>query len=186
MIPASSGPPHSSAAFRAGLAVYLAVVIVAVGLLFAVHPWDTGGSVPSDFGAAAYQRTSPGSIGCRSTPAEICYAVAVDSSFSNLPASNLVFAVSNHFPTSYPIPSTVPLGPGASVSLLSSTQVVGVWNCTFGTWTQVPQNFLPTTSAFVIVLDTGLGSNTTLNGSYFYVEHSLPYGGATGIPLWWP
>lgn len=183
MIQAHSGHRPFTVAFRAALAIGVAILLAAVVLLFAYHPWNTGGSAPSAFGPATIQRTSPGSIGCRSTPAEVCYISTFDSSISNLPASNLFFAVSNHYPVSYPVSSSVPLGIGASVALLNSTHVAGVWNFTLGSWTLMPQGNLPTTSAIAVVLDTGLSSNSTLIGSYFYVEHSMPYGGAIGSPL---
>jgi hypothetical protein len=114
----------------------------------------------------------------------VCYLAEVDSAFSGLPASNLFFAVSNSSTITYPTSSTVELGVGASVSLMNGSSVAGVWSYTRDAWSIAPSGDLPTTEPIVVVLDTGLTTNSTFVGSGFYVEHSLPYGGLVEFPLY--
>jgi hypothetical protein len=117
-------------------------------------------------------------------PGNICYVAEVDSALPRLPSSNLFFAVSNTWPDSYPMHSSIELGVGASVSLLNGANVAGVWNYTVGAWSIVPSGVLSTSAPIVLVLDTGLVSNSTFVGSYFYIELSSPYGGSVGFPLY--
>jgi hypothetical protein len=182
----SPGTHHS---YRRILTV---TAIIATAALFALvgtlvllgdNPWAPGGPGPSSFAPSSIARTAPGSVGCRVTPGNICYVAEIDSSFSNLPASNLFFAVSNASELSYPVSSTVALGAGATVSWVNATTVEGVWSFRLEAWSVVPSGVLPTTSPIDVVLDTGLASNATFVGSYFFVEHSRPYGGWVGFPL---
>jgi hypothetical protein len=167
--------------FIASAIVVVVVATIVVGIHY-ISP--TVGPRYSSFAPVSITRTAPGSAGCASAQSTICYEAEVDSSFPGLAYSNLFFAVSNDTSLiSYPVPSNVPLGAGASVSILNGTTVVGVWNYSLGTWAQVPGGYLPTTAPVVVVLDTELGTNTTLVGAYFYVEHSSPTGGCVGFPL---
>jgi len=171
---------------RVALIAVLAAAVVLAGAILAVafHPWTAnGGTGPSAFAPVSITRTTPGSPGCRAVAGDICYLSEVSSAFSNLAASNLFFAVSNVFPTSYPQQSSISLEVGASVSLLNGSSVAGVWNYTIGAWSQAPTGVLPTTAPIQVVLDTGLASDSTFVGAYFYIEHSSPYGGSVGFPL---
>ena len=178
---------HHSLVWRHRKAVAGAIVaVIAISTVVAVLVWqslESTGPGPSAFGPGAISSASPGSVGCRAIAGDLCFAVTVQTSLSGVPASNLFFAVSNQSPISYPVENSIPLGPGASVSLLNGSVIAGVWNFTLGTWSTVPVGLLPTTIPFEVVLDTGLTSSSTLTGSYFYVQHSDPYGGATGVPL---
>lgn len=139
---------------------------------------------PSDFAPSGIRDAAPGSPGCSAVAGRVCYLAEVDSSIPNLPVSDLRFAVTDKGPYSTLPPNTAILGPGASVSVLNSTSgVIGVWNLSAGAWSQGPSGDLPTTTPVVVVLDTGLRSNATLAGDYFWVEHYNPYPGSVGFPL---
>lgn len=166
-----------------GVSVVAAVVAVAAALAL-FGPWaSTGGGSPSMFAPVSITHATPGSLGCRNVSGEICYLAEVASAFSNLAASNLFFAVSDAPGASFPESNTVTLGTSAAVSILYSASVDGIWNFTIGGWSSVPTGMLPTTGPIEAVLDTGLPSNATFLGSTFYIEHSSPYGGSVGFPL---
>jgi hypothetical protein len=114
---------------------------------------------------------------------ELCFFVNVSSSLQNFSAAKLFFAVSNAYLTSYPVANNISLDSHGRASLLNASTVWGVWNFSIGGWGVSPLGNLPTASAFEIVFDSGLQSNASLVGSYFYVEHPSPDAGSLGIPL---
>ena len=142
---------------------------------------------PNEFAPNSFSRVPAGSVGCRALPQNVCYSVSIATTLNNLEASNLFFAVSNTSRIQVPVPSNVPLGPGASISMLNSTSaIVGVWNYSADHWSHAPSGVLPVNVPVSIVLDTGLDSNATLAGSSFYVEFSSDSGGGVGFPIgWW-
>ena len=161
-------------------AILIAIVIV-TALLAALRDNQEAG--PSSFGPGFVTHAQPGADGCRNITGEVCYLVGVASAFPNLTVSNLFFAVSADWPASYPEPNNVPLGPEASASIVTSSGLNGVWSFTANQWTIAPSGDVPTTEQLQVGLDTGLQSADSLNGSYFSVEHSMPYGGSVGFPL---
>jgi hypothetical protein len=166
------------------LVIVVAVAVVAVAITV-YGPWanqpPTG---PNAFAPdSGPVRVLPGSMGCRPMPGDLCYSVSIITLFHTLAVSNLFFALVNASNYSFPESSNVPLGPGASVSVLSSSSVLGMWNFSAGTWNNVSNAVLPFNVGVPIVLDTGLASNATLTGTCFFVQHSSPYGGSVGFFL---
>ena len=165
----------------------IAVVVLLVPIFSGTLAWiavtQTPHTGPSDFAGDSAGPGAPGSPGCRNVTGEFCLRAEISSSFPNLPASNLFFAVSNETWASYPEPNNYSLGPNATVSLLNSTGVVGVWNLSRSVWMSSPPGSLPISTPIQVVLDTGLRTDPGYHGAYFYVEHSQPYGGAVGFAL---
>lgn len=171
---------------RRALMIFLAVAVVLIlvtgSLAYLVLNQPTFPPRPS-LGPAGLSRATSGSLGCRSSPDEVCYAVEFGCTYSQLPIWNLFFAASNATGFSYPIANTAYLGPGARVTVLNGSSANGEWNISSGRWTVQPVGFVPTNSLLVVVLDTGVLSNSSLIGTWFFVEHSLPTGGAIGLAL---
>lgn len=138
---------------------------------------------PSAFAPAGWTGVNPGSVGCKSVAGEVCYSFSIETSFQNLPISNLFFAVSNASQFSYPESNTVSLGQGACVTALNGTAADGVWNMSTGRWSVLPSGMVPIDMTFRFVLDTGLTTNSSLAGTSFWIEHSQPYGGSVGYSL---
>jgi hypothetical protein len=176
-----SGPWRRSRAFPA--AAIASTFVVAVVVLAIFNPWaNRRTSGPSNFAPVdGPVKTAPGTIGCRSTPLEVCYSVVVSCLFRNFTASNLYFAVTNETVYSYPEPNNVPLGPDASVSVLQSGSIAAVWNWSTGAWSNGSGWLFPYDSNVTIVLDTGLVSDSTMLGMSFWVEYAQPYGGSVGF-----
>lgn len=107
------------------------------------------------------------------------------SAYAPLNISDLSFAVTNWTSAPYPIADSFPLGPGASVTALNSSQSVGgIWNLSEGKWMGTPSGVLPTSTTAVFTLDTGLISNATLTGGvWFWVEFSSYHQGVVGFQL---
>ena len=165
----------------------LVALMIGMFALITIGPWleprGERGTGPSDFAGISITRTPPGSAGCRAVSGDLCYVVEVASAFPDLPFADLFFAVSNASSFAFPEQNSVPLGPGAGVSVLSSASVIGAWNLSSNMWSGVPPGFLPTSTAVPLVLDTGLTSNATFASSWFLVEHHDPYGGSVGFSL---
>ena len=175
---------------RTRLLVVVAVVTIfltaTVLLVLFEVPWV--GTGPNGFAPdGGPSRVPAGSVGCRDLTANVRYSVSFITLYTGIPFSNLFFAVSNGSSVGTSVSSNVPLGPGANVSVLNSTMsVLGVWNFSSGHWSSPPSGDLPYNIPVSIVLDTGLDSNATFAGSYFYVEHSVPSQGSVGFPIgWW-
>ncbi len=153
-------------------------------VLVLVAPADLTASHPSAFApASGPQRVGPGTIGCRTTSNETCYAVAVTISLGSVHVSDFFFAVEHSSRYSYPERSNVPLGTGATVTLVSPGTDGASWNWTQGAWTQGGSASPPDPHEVSFVLDTGLTSNATLAGAWFWVELGSPYDGSVGFAL---
>jgi len=141
-----------------------------------------GPRVPS-LGPGGLERTAPGNVGCIANSSEVCYTLTIGCTIAQLPISNLFFAASNATGFSYPISSSAYLGPGAKVTVLNGSAPNGVWNVSTNRWTDLPVGDVPVPFALILVLDTGVFSNTSLMGEWFFVEHSAPSGGYLGFAL---
>jgi hypothetical protein len=162
--------------------VGVVAILIAGGLAYDYASSNVPGG-PSSFAPGAFAMVKPGSVGCRSLTSEACYSFSVESSFVNLPISDLWFAVANNSASAYPVASTTPLGAGAQVTMLNATGSDGVWNMSTGKWSVTPVGMVSTTVPFSVVLDTGFQTNSTLVNAWFWVEHSQPYGGGVGFSL---
>jgi hypothetical protein len=161
-------------------ATILSILLVALAIFFLA---PVPHAEPSAFAPIEISLVDGGSAGCRATPGNICYLAEVQSSLTGVPVSNLFFAVNGSGAITYPMTRSVPLGSGATVSILNGSTIAGAWNYTTGSWSTAPAGYLSTVAPIVVVLDTGLTSNSTFAGSSFYIEHSMPYGGLVGFPL---
>lgn len=164
-------------------AVGIAALLVVGLFAFLVLSPATGGPRGPSLGPGGLERTAPDTVGCLATALEVCYTLTVGCTIANLPASNLFFATSSASAFSYPIPNNARLGPGATVTVLNGTSSNGVWNVTNNRWTILPGGDVPVSTPLILVLDTGVVTNTTLQGEWFFVEHSAPSGGYLGFAL---
>jgi hypothetical protein len=142
---------------------------------------------PSDFAPVGMGRAAAGSIGCRSTPHEICYAAIFDTSLQGLTLAHLRFVVANASiggTPNGPVAPPLPLGMSAQVTALASpSSVAGVWNISEGLWTSGGDWSVPNGPDVTVVSDTGLVSNATLMDAVLDIVLTSPYEGALGFPL---
>jgi hypothetical protein len=162
-----------------------AVVLVVFGVILVSYYADRKQAGPSDFAPASWATAPPGSAGCQSQTREICFTAEVSSSFQNLSIASLSFIV-NATPIPYNASMTGVLGNGSTVTILTAGGANGVWNMTTGNWTTPPSGLVPTSSYLVVVLDTDLQSNATLQDQYFLVQLPSSIWGAVGFPLSYP
>ena len=167
-------------------AISAVAVLVAAGVL--LGPWLVSlGPGPSDFAPAGVERVPAGSIGCGPTTGEVCYAASLESLLQGLTLGHLRFVVANGsegFSTHGPLAPPLPLGAGAQITALAApAAVAGVWNMSDGQWVTGGDWRVPAGPNVVVVLDTGLLSNSTLEDAYFAIVLTSPYEGSIGFPL---
>lgn len=163
-------------------------IVIAIGLLLGFVFVPLGGHPgpgPSGFSPASGPiRVAPGSIGCQSLSRDVCYAAAVMTLYSGVSLSHLQFRVANETTPLNSNATPLPLGHSAQVAVLSSSvSIAGVWNVSTGSWTNGSGWVLPTNLSIVIILDTGLLSNSTLAGTWFWAELTGPAQASVGFPL---
>jgi hypothetical protein len=163
--------------------IIAAAVVVAIAASIAILLPRGGSNLPASFGAATFGLVPPGMLGCSNVAAEVCYYLNVSCSLQGYPVVNLYFAVSNADWTTYPVVNNITLDAHAVVTVLNGSAANGVWNFSMGNWSTLPSGILPTGSPFEVVYDTGLQSNSTLEGASFWVEHPSPDAGALGMPV---
>jgi hypothetical protein len=161
---------------RARSLIVVVVVLVVTSLVVtSVILLKGGGSPagPSSFAPGSeISRASPGSTGCRQIPMNVCYSWSLTSQYGGKTYSDLTFNVQS-LSTSYSQAPSVPLGPGANVSILNSTGgLVAVWNISSDTWVSGATLPLPVSSLVALVLDTGLNSTQPLSNTEWWVSLS--------------
>jgi hypothetical protein len=164
------------------LSVFLVASLVLVSLLSSL------GTSPNSFWfAKGPDRVGPGTIGCRMNPDEVCYSFAFGMVYKGVTLSRSSFQVVNR---SYALSGRgsegpiIPLGPIASVSVLSSTSTIaGSWNYSSSVWSNGSGWVVPTNVNVTVILDTGLLTNATLANTGFEIVLSSPNGGAVGCSL---
>jgi hypothetical protein len=162
-----------------GVAVLLVVSLFA----YLAFSGPTVGPRGPSLGPGGLERRAPGAVGCSAASSEVCYTLTIGCTIAQLPISNLFFAASNASAFSYPISNSAYLGPGAKVTVLNGTVPNGVWNVSTNSWTILPVGDVPVPTPLILVLDTGVFSNTSLLGEWFFVEHSAPSRGYLGFAL---
>jgi hypothetical protein len=173
--------------------ILVIVIVIALAILFAAGSWvlvlwsAPGHTEPSQFAPVGVERVAAGSIGCRSTSDEVCYAAIFESALSGLTLGHLQFVVANASAgatTNGPVAPPLPLGAAAEVSALASpTSVAGVWNVSNNRWVSGGDWPVPNGPNVTVVLDTGLVSNYTLMDAEFDIVLTSPYEGAVGFFL---
>lgn len=167
----------------AGLAVAL---VVAAGLVVN-YRLSSGSTSPASIFVGNDSRVSPGTIGCRSTADELCFAIQLGTAESPLRLANIRFAVTNQTNQSSVSPDNprVPLGDEAAVSVLQSpTVMAGVWNWSGGDWTNGSDWTFPTNEEVTVIFDSDLPSSVSLNDTIFWMIASGPFSGAAGTYLY--
>jgi hypothetical protein len=169
------------------LAIAIAVIVVAVSIggyyyYLSFAPGHRGG--PGNLGyTGVMRRASPGSAGCGSRNAEVCYSNGILVTYGGSVLSDLSFEVTEQTNADAQAPS-IPLGPNATVTLLNSTNAVaGVWDWSQNIWVSGSEWVISPGQAVDLVLDTGLLTNSTLAEGIFWVTLSPPNGGSIGAPL---
>jgi hypothetical protein len=165
-------------------------IVIAVSIGLAALPtfllwWGQTGPQADPLATAQLsEQVAPGTVGCRSTPGNICYSFAIVTLCRGVTLSHLSFQVANG---SYPISNLgsegppIPLGAGAQVSVLSSSStVVGTWNYSSKAWSTGSNWALPVNVDVTMIMDTGLFSNSTLVNGAIEVVLSGPQDLAVG------
>lgn len=175
------GPPTARhGRWPAEAVAVVAVVLVALTILtleLAVASEVGPSPIPPEVWVDDQGPVTPGAMGCRTTPGEVCFGFNVGVTRSGVALSGVgfEFAFDLYFTGGNPGAPVMPLGPGAAVTVVdSSGTAVGAWNWSSRSWVYGSNWHLPAGGSDVFVLDTGITEFSAVARGWFTVIVSAP------------